>query len=275
MVLLDLLRKRPGIKLIVAHFDHGIRDDSHLDRELVKRHTHEHKLTFVHGRGQLGPKASEAKARHARYDFLRQTRDASGAKAIITAHHQDDLLETAVLNMLRGTGRRGLTALKSTDGIIRPLLAYPKDRLQDYAAAHKIPWREDGSNQDTRYKRNYIRHQLLASLTPGQRAQILILLEQLGEVNEQLDGELVNLLHTQPKLHELERGWFIALPHDLSREVLHHWLSRFEIQDLSRKQIDKLVIAMKTGKPHTKYDVDNTYVIEVGKQNLALTYRER
>src|SRR5437870_1107332 len=113
MTLLDLLAKKPNVKLIVAHFDHGMRPDSEKDRQFVQVVTEKYGLPFVFSEGRLGPKASEATARTARYKFLEKTKKAEGAKTIITAHHQDDVLETAIINLLRGTGRRGLTALKS------------------------------------------------------------------------------------------------------------------------------------------------------------------
>ena len=71
MVLLDLLRKRSGISLTVAHFDHGIRDDSAQDRLLVRQIATQHGLPFVEARGQLGKHVSEAAAREARYNFLK------------------------------------------------------------------------------------------------------------------------------------------------------------------------------------------------------------
>src|SRR6185436_20114617 len=107
MVLLDLLRQKPKLELVVAHFDHGIREDSAQDRKLVQRIAKAYGLPFVHAKGNLGPKAGEALAREARYAFLRQVQADHDAKAIITAHHQDDMLKTAIMNLLRGTGRRG------------------------------------------------------------------------------------------------------------------------------------------------------------------------
>src|SRR5689334_6585659 len=102
MALLHMLNSRPDLKLTVAHFDHGIRDDSAQDLLLVEKVAKSYGRPFVFKAGRLGPDASEAGARTARYRFLRQVLRDCGAKAIITGHHQDDLLETAILNMLRG-----------------------------------------------------------------------------------------------------------------------------------------------------------------------------
>src|SRR4051794_16456164 len=109
--LLDLLRMDPGVKLTVSHFDHGIRDDSHLDRAHVQALARRYQLPFVYDKGALGPGASEAEARTARYQFLDNVKTKTGAHAIVTAHHQDDVLETAIINLLRGTGRKGLSSL--------------------------------------------------------------------------------------------------------------------------------------------------------------------
>ena len=130
MVLFGLLRKRAGIDVTIAHVEHVSREDTALDKRFVEALAKAHKLPFVHGKGSLGPGASEAVARAARYEFLQATKHATGARAIITAHHQDDVLETAMLNLLRGTGRSGLTSLKSTDGIVRPLLSHSKHRIK-------------------------------------------------------------------------------------------------------------------------------------------------
>src|SRR6266542_1461422 len=130
MVLLDLLRQKPKLELVVSHFDHGIRPDSEEDRRLVQRIARAYGLPFVYARGNLGPKAGEALAREARYAFLRRVQQEQGAKAIITAHHQDDMLETAIMNLLRGTGRRGLSSLKSREGLLRPLLNWTKKDIR-------------------------------------------------------------------------------------------------------------------------------------------------
>jgi tRNA(Ile)-lysidine synthase len=270
MVLLDVLAKRPGVKLIVAHFDHGIREDSHLDRHLVQDVAKRNKLPFVYHRANLGMNASEAKARQERYKFLKGVQKASGAKAIITAHHQDDALETAVHNLLRGTRRRGLSSLRSTDGFIRPLLSYPKERLIDYANNHQLLWREDSTNQDTRYKRNYIRHRLLAPLTAAQRQQFRILIEEITKLNDHIDSELVNLLHVQPTVNQIDRNWFVLLPHAVAKEVLHHWLTRHGVKDVSNKRIEKLVINLKTGKAGKSFDADKKTKIHLTNKTISI-----
>jgi tRNA(Ile)-lysidine synthase len=263
MVLLDLLRKRPGVSFTVAHFDHGIRHDSHLDKQLVESVAKEHGLPFTYAKGFLGKDASEAAAREARYEFLNRVSHATNAKAIITAHHLDDLLETAMLNLIRGTGRKGFSSLKSTDGIVRPLLKYPKDRLMDYAKVNKVNWREDSTNTDTKLKRNHVRHNILSKLSSAQKAQLEILLNDIADTNSELDKELELMLHQQPAVDKLDRAWFISLPHDVAGEVLHFWLTKHDVANINRKRVEQLIAAIKTAKPKTIHDVSKNHKIHL------------
>ncbi len=275
MVLLDLLQKRPGLKLTVAHFDHGIRKDSQDDRKLVQQIAKKHKLPFVHMQGKLGRSASEAKSREARYEFLESVKKASGASAIITAHHEDDVLETAIINMVRGTGRLGLTSLKTTDGIIRPLIGYGKDQIIEYAGKHAVAWREDATNKNTIYLRNYIRANVIPRLLPGKRAEFVILLENLRSNNDEIDRHLNTLLHVQPATNEIDRQWFVGLPHSVAKELIHSFLRKHDAKNITKKTIERMIVAMKTGKPGRIIDIDDSMFFKIGKDNLALIRRER
>src|SRR5258708_7239549 len=109
IVLLELLGRQPELEIIVAHFDHGIRSNSKQDRIFVEGIANKKQLPFYFAEGKLGPKASEATARKARYQFLSAVSKQHGAKGIVTAHHLDDILETALINLFRGTNLRFLS----------------------------------------------------------------------------------------------------------------------------------------------------------------------
>ncbi len=274
MSLLHMLHNQPEVKLIVAHFDHGIREDSKLDKQLVKEHAAAYGLPFVYDEGKLGQDASEATAREARYRFLRQLRDASHATAIITAHHQDDALETAIINWLRGTGRRGYTALKTDHELLRPLLDMPKQEVINYAKRHKLTWREDHTNQNTNYLRNLIRHKVMPQLTAKQRADMVNALQTLRDVNGRIDEKLVHFLHTQPKKQHIDRHWFTMLPHDVALEVIAMWL-RLNGCQFDTRLLERLVTGAKTLAAGKSMDVDGGHIIEVNHEQLALKHRER
>lgn len=275
MVLLDILRRQPQLKLVVAHFDHGIRPDSSKDRKLVQDISRKHKLPFIHDEGSLGPDTSEDKARAARYDFLHRVRSASGSRAIITAHHKDDVIETAVMQLLRGTGRRGLSSLTSGMMIERPLLHLTKEELLRYAKQHNIQWREDSTNTDTKYLRNCIRHIILPRLSEQQRQQLHDLLSNMRKINAEIDQLLDIAMHMQPSRTSISRSWFIRLPHSVSNEVMAHWLRGHDIRGFSRRQLDKLVLDAKTLAPGQQVDVNKNYQIKITSGLLALTSTDR
>jgi tRNA(Ile)-lysidine synthetase-like protein len=280
MALVHLLHKqaersdRPW-KLIVAHLDHGIREDAAEDRRLVQTQAARCGLPFVYHESRLGPGASEAEARAARYEFLHTVRATSGARAIVTAHHQDDVLETAIINLLRGSGRKGLTSLRSRHDVARPLLHIPKRDLIAYAKDQGLAWREDSTNQDLNYLRNYVRHRLLPRFDAASREQLLRIIEAARATNDELDRALTNHLHLQSAAGQLDRVWFNHLPHNVAREVMATWLRAHGVRNFDRRTLERLVVAAKVAPAGAFHNVLGDTRLKVAGGTLALESAER
>jgi tRNA(Ile)-lysidine synthase len=274
MALLALLRHWPDVELIVAHFDHGIRADAEEDRKLVAATAASYQLPFYYREGKLGPETSEAHAREARYNFLEHVRAQTGARAIITAHHQDDLIETVILNVLRGTGRKGLAGLTDRPTVLRPLLAVSKQELLEYAQNHQLEWREDSTNADDRYTRNYIRHHLVPRLSPDAKATLLEIADHTRKNNTALDAVLSDLLLPMADGH-LDRHVFIQLPHAASRELLASWLRTHDITKFDTPLLERVTVAVKTQAPGAIIDLIGGARLRVAKYTLALEHSER
>lgn len=268
MVLLDVLSKQAGLELVVAHFDHGIREDSGRDREFVAVAARTYGLPFYGEAGKLGASASEATARSSRYSFLEKVQEHAGAQAIVTAHHQDDLLETAVINMLRGTGRKGLSSLVSSDKVVRPFLQSTKQDIYDYASTHGIQWREDSTNSGDQYLRNYVRHHVMEKLNPDSRKKLLGYVTKAQALNPLIDTLL--LQDVQPPAEELNRHWFIMLPYDVSCEVMTAWLRQHGVRNFDRKMIARLVVAAKVAFPGKVADINAGYFLKTDKTVLRI-----
>lgn len=127
----------------------------------------------------------EMAARELRYEYFERIRKENGFDFIATAHHQDDLIETFFLNLSRKTGIKGLTGIKEKSGcIIRPLLFAGREEIENYAAQHFIDYREDSSNRELVYQRNFVRHKILplfSELNPSFKKNFLASVENLKD----------------------------------------------------------------------------------------------
>jgi tRNA(Ile)-lysidine synthase len=277
MVLLDLLTRsaNDGQKLVIAHLDHGIRQDAYLDRELVQAKAASLGLTFEYREANLGCSASEERARFSRYQFLEEIKAKYKATAIVTAHHQDDLIETAIINMIRGTGRKGLTSLKSRQDVIRPLIGLAKSDIISYAVTNNLEWHEDSTNQDLDYLRNYVRHKLISRINSSARSQLIEIINRLNSLNYEIDRLVSDMLDTQTEPNQLGRQWFSQLPHSLAREVIAVWLRQNNIRGFDRKTIERLVVSAKVAQNGRAFPVLGGNILEIKNNNLALVCVER
>jgi tRNA(Ile)-lysidine synthetase-like protein len=275
VALLHVLKDQLGLQLVVAHYDHGIRSDSADDKVFVEQLAAEYGLKFVSERGELGSTASEDTARKARYAFLYKVQKEYRAQAIITAHHQDDVLETAIHNINRGTGPRGLAALSSNGQIIRPLISTTKDEIKAYVAANGLKWHEDSTNSDDSYRRNYIRHQILPRFSAADKKELTERIAAGRELNQKISLLINEFLAENGQNQELRRHPFIMLEHIVAREVMAAWLRQNSIRDFDKKAIERLTHAAKTFHAGKQADVNGQWIIDVKKDYLALVGRER
>jgi len=243
VLLHKLMAKKPDtITYIVAHFDHGIRNDSFKDAQFVESIAKKSQLVFELGEGKLGSAASEEQARIARYEFLREIKEKYKAEKIITAHHQDDFLETIVMNMLRGTGPRGLNPMQGQADLVRPLMNKTKQDILEYVKAHKLEWREDPSNEDNKYMRNYVRMKIMPEINEH-RDTLLASARRVEELYEDID---IRIQHLLPPKNILNRSRFILYSYSVQREVIRAWLLRCGVEEISRQLIERVCVACKT-----------------------------
>lgn len=275
VVLLHMLTREPGLELIVAHFDHGIRGDSADDAKFVGELAESYGLPFEAERVELGADASEAEARTARYAFLKRVQQKHQAASVITAHHEDDIIETAVINMLRGTGHRGLHSLKSRPEILRPLLHLKKADILEYAKEHNLKWHEDSTNADTKFLRNKIRSAVIPKGDAEWRFKMLGHIEKAGVLGEKLDREIDTLLSYAMRSGQatLSRSWFVKLPHKVASEVIVALLRRLKVANIDQHMVERLTLQIKTAKPGKKLDIDKDYYVLMTKRSTRIMNR--
>jgi tRNA(Ile)-lysidine synthetase-like protein len=262
MVLLDLLVRNPGVELIVAHFNHNIRKDSSKDEELVKTAAAVYQLPFESDYAEPGKLASEESARDARYSFLKRIQARYKAEAIITAHHQDDVIETAMINLIRGTNRAGLSSIINNQQVLRPLLGVPKTEITKYATKNLLQWNEDKTNREAIYLRNYLRLKILRTLSQAQRQKIIYNIDKVAKINNKIDDELATLSHLVG-VTDINRHLFSSLPNHIGNELLAYNLKKIRIHDFDSKTINRLSIAIRTSRAKTTQPVKNNVALEL------------
>ncbi|CAN5394631.1 hypothetical protein BH10PAT4_BH10PAT4_4430 [soil metagenome] len=259
VVLLDYMAGHSEYELIVAHFDHGIRDDSHQDAIFVRSLAEKYGIPFESKREELGKQASEELARNRRYAFLRSVAKKYDG-LIATAHHADDAVETIAINLMRGTGWRGLAVLDSD--IIRPLLDMGKQDILDYALAHNLSWHEDSTNASDAYLRNRIRRKT-AQLSADDKQQLLGLrAHQIGLKND-IEREVRGLTGEKPTY---------------SRYMLTHCDPKTAMEclrvitrgTLTRPQLTRALLAIKTNMPGTKFEAGRGVLFRFTSRNFEV-----
>ncbi len=251
--------------LIVAHFDHGIRPESAEDALFVKRLAEKYGLPYETRREKLGVDAGEQLARDRRYIFLREIAKKYHAK-IMTAHHLDDLVETIAINTVRGTGWRGLAVLDSQD-IERPLLTMTKTALIEYAKEHKLAWREDATNQDTKYLRNDIRHKL-SKIDDETRTALKRYRDRQVFLRKEIDNESDRLIGASP----YRRNMFIMVSDKAAMELLRAVFIKEYGWAPTRPQLGRALMAIKTIRAGKSYDVTAGVQLQFSRTHFVVEH---
>ena len=220
MALLDAFSRWSGNVAAVATFDHGTGEAATRATVLVRAEAARRGLDVHLGRRTAAGPASEAMWRSDRWSFLREV--ASSLEAtVVTAHTQDDQLETVVIRALRDarhTGARGLAAMYASSGdspIARPLLHVSRNDVGLYVAAHAVPYVEDPSNGSRAFLRNRIRMDLLPALereAPGFSKAMLGLASRAARWRAEIDAVVDDLGATR-----LSRGTLVVPAYELRR----------------------------------------------------------
>jgi tRNA(Ile)-lysidine synthase len=203
------IRDSLGVRLELAHLDHGLRGtEGEEDLRFVERLADRERLPLHRRRVDVGALIEdeggsvEATARRERYRFFEEAQGVAGARWTVTGHNADDQIETFLLNLLRGAGPRGLGGMLAVGpgSICRPLLTTWRAEILEYLENHELEYREDASNRDISLTRNRIRHRLVPLLTRefGEASTRVLARESLlmNELDEYLSLESERILQS-------------------------------------------------------------------------------
>ncbi len=240
MVVLQALAPRLGFELVVAHFDHRLRPDSHEDLEFVRRLAAERGLKCVTGEGDVAARARETRrgieevARELRYQFLAFVAQRERADTVAVGHTADDQVETVLMRIIRGTGIRGLRGmvpLAPLPGapalrLVRPLLVLRRSETLAVCRAAGLEPRRDPSNESPVFLRNRVRRMLLPALQ---------------ELNPGIERVLTSLARSAAEaFRELERLALAAQPSERTPEAVI-----FALEALRRLPTESLLLVLE------------------------------
>lgn len=290
--LLVLEAEERGLRLVVAHFDHGQRgEESAEDAAFVRDLSGRHGLEIIVERDDGAPQGlAEQELRHRRHAFLTRAAAAASADAVALGHTLDDQAETVIFNLARGAARPGLAGMRprrTVDGLLllRPLLRIRRHELREFLVETGTRWRDDPSNEELGFTRNLLRHRIVKELegaVPGAVANIgraadLLQLEEAWIAGIVRDAWNAAVTEEQPgRMIGLDIEYLRAAPRALQTRLVREALSRLRgsLRGLSREHVDGVLDEVLSGSRKAR-DLPGARVRTVGGTLQFLPLRGR
>jgi tRNA(Ile)-lysidine synthase len=297
LCLLHILN-RLGFPVIVAHVNHRLRDESDAEEALLEQTAHTLGLVFKSTRVDVQTFSHDYKlsieesARQLRYEFLFSIANESSAQALAVAHHADDQVETVLMHILRGAGPAGvkgmayrsyLPVFSSDIPIVRPLLGSWRGEIDDYCTQERLLPSVDQTNNDTRYFRNRIRHELVPNLeTYNPQAkqhlwQLAMLMQPEDALLDQIMKESLNSLITckGKGFFAFKKGGFNGIPLPIKRRLIRQMIAelRSELRDVGFDAVEKGIDYIGQTSPRGECQLlENVWMTEwTGEEMLLFT----
>lgn len=263
VVLLHWLMQRGYRRLVVCHLDHRLRGrSSAADARFVQRLAEANSLPIeiaaedVRARAAATKRSVETAARDARYEFFARTARRRRCRTIFLGHHADDLVETFLINLFRGSGTQGQRAILPVStrvvdrvplAVLRPLLSVSRTEIDDYVATHRLRFREDPTNEQLDSLRNRMRHRIIPQLEQEFGRQIRGSIRRAALIAAEED-DLLNSWVPQPTdrlcVKDL-RGLAVAL----QRRAIAAWLRSHNVADVSFDLVERVRHLLAAGAP--------------------------
>lgn len=292
MCLVDCLYKLKDeleFKIVVAHVNHGIREESEQEKVYVETYCNDRNIPFYYLKVDVPALSKEQKiseetcGRNVRYDFFEEVREKENATSIAVAHNLNDNVETILLNIIRGCGLKGLTGMDfKFNKIIRPLLTIEKRDILLYNDKLELNPCFDKTNEEEIYVRNKVRLSLIPALqeiNPNFISSMTRMRNILKEDNDFIEDYVDNLLEKVIVSEENSKLVFNfslildeheSIKNRIIRKIIERKLSNLDgIESIHVLDILKLLKNNIKGK---KYIIGNKFTVEILKKNIAVIY---
>lgn len=283
--LVDMLlkiREKYSLSLIVAHVNHNLRAQSVQEEEYLRNYCEKNQIMFECMMiTEYGDDNFHNEARNIRYDFFEKVVYKYHANYLMTAHHGDDLVETVLMRITRGSNLNGYSGFKKVVEkgdykIVRPLLGYTKQELEDYDKCNHVMYYVDDSNAKDKYTRNRYRKYVLPFLKeedPNIHLKYLKFSTVLNEANQFIEHERDKALKKVIHHNFLKIDLFKELDAFIQKEVLYYMMNDFYQDDLiliNDKHIELLLNLIYSNRANAFVNLPNEVIAIKTYQELEL-----
>ena len=260
--ILTHLKSKYGFKLCAAHLNHGWRgEEANAEEQNCKDFCLKYNINFYSEKLSADIAKTETAAREARYKFFIRAAKYFDTNNILTAHNKTDVSETILYRIAKGTGIKGLCGIdekRTLDSlnIYRPILNIPREEIEFYCENNNLTPNNDSSNFNTKYNRNFIRHEIIPmfeKINPNAKNAIYLLSENAKE-NEEIIKDYLASIHKQIFNGELiKTNKFIKLSKPLKQRIIYDLIIKKGLE-YDRKKILEIIefidncSKLKTGK---------------------------
>ena len=285
MALLSLLiklSKTKKITIICAHVNHNLRKESQEEAIMVEKYANENNLIFEKMEINHYEGNTENYARTQRYNFFEKLIKKYNATYLLTAHHGDDLTETILMRMVRGSSLKGYSGFqeitdKETYKIYRPLITKTKDELLNYVKTNNIPYAVDKTNFSEEYTRNRYRLNILPILKKENKSVHLKFLkfsETLKLYDDHINKEVNEKLNKVYQNNNLNLKLFENEDELIKRKILYQILNNLYYKNISLitdNHVELILNIIESPRPNLKINLPNKVLVIKNYQNLYFT----
>ena len=286
LYIMNQFKEKIGFKIICAHVNHNKRPESEKEQKCLEKYCKENNIIFEYIKiNNWGDDNFHNEARTVRYNFFDEIVNIYSARYLMTAHHGDDLIETILMRIVRGSTLKGYSGFsrivdKGNYTLVRPLITVTKTEIEDFDIKNNIWYAIDSSNNEDHYTRNRYRHKVLPFLKkedPNVHKKFLKYSKTLLENNEFIENEASKYFNKVFHNGNLNIDKFVQLDKVIQNKIIYNILERIYGDDLfiiCDAHVDLIFNLISSNKSNSIVHLPNNLVVIKSYNDLVFTYDE-
>ena len=286
LYIMNQFKEKIGFKIICAHVNHNKRPESEKEQKCLEKYCKENNIIFEYIKiNNWGDDNFHNEARTVRYNFFDEIINIYSARYLMTAHHGDDLIETILMRIVRGSTLKGYSGFsrivdKGNYTLVRPLITVTKTEIEDFDIKNNIWYAIDSSNNEDHYTRNRYRHKVLPFLKkedPNVHKKFLKYSKILLENNEFIENEASKYFNKVVHNGNLNIDKFVQLDKVIQNKIIYNILERIYGDDLfiiCDAHVDLIFNLISSNKSNSIVHLPNNLVVIKSYNDLVFTYDE-